>query len=99
MYLNKKYGRVGHTFQDQFKSVLIESNPQLMWTSAYIHMNPIKDGVVEHPSKYKWSSYNDYVDSRNLPVVYTDLIKSIFGSKEGFEKETLRLTRDVKGAP
>src|SRR3989344_4331013 len=37
MYINKKYKRVGHVFQDQFKSVVIEDNPQLMLTSSYIH--------------------------------------------------------------
>ncbi|MEK7113392.1 MAG: transposase, partial [Patescibacteria group bacterium] len=31
-YFNKTHNRVGHVFQDQFKSVLIENNEQLMWT-------------------------------------------------------------------
>jgi len=87
-YLNKKYGRVGHVFQDQFKSVLIESNPQLMWASAYIHMNPVQDGLSKHPREYKWSSYNEYENKRNLPIVNTSLLLSIFG-EENFEKETL----------
>src|SRR3989344_5979963 len=53
-YINKKYKRVWHIFQDQFKAVLIENNPQLMWTSAYIHMNAVKDRIVKHPSEYMW---------------------------------------------
>lgn len=93
-YVNQKYKRVGHVFQDKFKAVLIEDNPQLMWTSAYIHMNPVKDGLVKHPSDYIWSSYNDFTHKRNLPIVHVDLLKSIFGSRD-FEKETLRLS-DVK---
>jgi putative transposase len=93
-YLNKKYKRVGHVFQDQFKSVLIESNEQLMWVSAYIHMNPVKDGFVKHPEQHKWSSYKDFTGKRNLPIVHTDLLTSIFGSKN-FEKETLVLSRDM----
>jgi REP element-mobilizing transposase RayT len=39
-YINKKYKRVGHIFQDQFKSVLIENNPQLMWTSTTTYSLP-----------------------------------------------------------
>lgn len=92
MYINKKYDRVGHVFQDQFKSVLIESDPQLMWTSSYIHINPVKDRLVKHPSKYKWSSYNDFTKEGNLPIVHTDFLLSIFGPKN-FEKETLILSR------
>jgi len=90
-YLNKKYKRVGHVFQDQFKSVLIESDGQLMWTSAYIHMNPVKDDITDHPHEYKWSSYKDFIGERNLPIIHTNLLKSIFGLK-GFEKETLALS-------
>ena len=91
-YLNKKHKRVGHIFQDQFKSALIESDPQLMWTSAYIHMNPVKDGLVQHPAQYKWSSYNDYVSDRNLPITYTDFLLSTFGNKTSLEKETIALS-------
>lgn len=90
MYVNKKYKRVGHVFQDRFKSVLIESNSQLMWVSAYIHMNPVKDGFATHPADYIWSSYQDFVSQRNLPISHTQFLKSVFGQKN-FEKETLAL--------
>lgn len=93
-YINKKYKKVGHVFQDCFKATMIETNPQLMWTSSYVHMNSVKDGLVRHPSQYKWSSYKDFTEERSLPIVSTEFIKSIFGSKD-FEKETLALS-DVK---
>ena len=83
-YINKKHKRVGHLFQDQFKAVLIEGNPQLMWVSSYIHTNVVKDGLVKHPKDYKWSSYNDYAFDRNLPIVTKDLILGTFGDKENF---------------
>ena len=97
MYLNKKYKRVGHVFQDQFKSVLIENNPQLMWASAYIHMNPVKDGIVKDPNEYKWSSYRDYVSARNLPIVSKEILLGAFGDTENLKKQTFNLT--VKDAP
>lgn len=89
MYINKKYKRVGHLFQDRFKSNLIEDNPQLMWTSAYIHMNPVKDKLVNSPENYEWSSYKDYIGKRNLPITSTNLLIDIFGDKDSFVKETL----------
>lgn len=90
-YINKKYKRVGHVFQDQFKAVLIENNSQLMWTSSYIHMNPVKDGIVKNPYQYKWSSYNDFVSERNLPIIYKQFFLDLFGSKDNFIKETFSL--------
>jgi putative transposase len=59
-YFNKKYERVGSLFQDQFKAVRIETNEQLLWTSIYIHQNPIKAELVDNLSKYKWNSFLDY---------------------------------------
>jgi REP element-mobilizing transposase RayT len=88
-YINKKYKRVGHVFQDCFKAVQVEDNPQLMWTSAYIHMNPVKDGLVKNPEDYKWSSYNDYVLERNLLIVKKEFLLSVFRNKDNLKKETL----------
>jgi len=89
MYINKKYKRVGHIFQERFKSVVIEDDQQLMWTSAYIHMNPIKDRIAKSPEMYKWSSYSDYIGNRNLPIISRDLLLGLFGDNKTFEKETL----------
>ncbi|OGI86323.1 hypothetical protein A3A05_01935 [Candidatus Nomurabacteria bacterium RIFCSPLOWO2_01_FULL_41_12] len=97
MYINKKYKRVGHVFQDCFKAALIEDNSQLMWTSAYIHMNPAKDGLVRHPSEYRWSSYSDYIGKRNLPIINKELLLSTFGDQKNFIEQTLIL--NVKDAP
>ena len=102
MYINKKYGRVGHLVQDRFKSNLIENDEQLMWTSAYIHMNPVKDKMVSLPEKYEWSSYKDYIGERNLPIISTDLLIDLFGDKNSFIKETLNYFSkedDVKARP
>ena len=96
MYINKKHKRTGHLFQDQFKATLVENNSQLMWTSAYIHMNAIKDGLVKNPDDYKWSSYIDFIDNRNLPIVNTELISKIFGDKNNLKKETQILSRKRK---
>ena len=87
-YINQKYKKVGHVFQDCFKANTIDTDEQLIWTSAYIHMNPVKDTLVKEPSEYKWSSYNDFIGKRNLSIVYTDFIKSLIDLKN-FKKETL----------
>lgn len=98
MYINKKYKRVGHLFQDCFKTVNVESDPQLMWVSAYIHMNPVKDNLVKNPQQYVWSSYNDYVSDRNLLIVNTDFLKSLFDDTKNFKEQTLALSY-VKDSP
>ena len=101
MYINKKYRRVGHVFQDRFKSVVVESDPQLMWLSAYIHMNPVKSGLVSEPLQYTWSSYVDYVTSRDLSFITTNFLRDLFQTPENFKKSTYNLAsrQYVKDVP
>lgn len=64
-YFNDKYDRVGHIFQDRFRSEAIESEAYLLSAIRYIHMNPVKANVVKETSQYSWSSYNLYIDQSN----------------------------------
>lgn len=62
MFFNIKYSRVGHVFQDRFRSEPITDERYLWAVIRYIHNNPIKAGIANEPNQYKWSSYNHYVD-------------------------------------
>ena len=59
-YYNKKYDRVGHLFQDRFKSEPVRSDGQLHEVFRYINNNPVKAGMVKRMEEYKWSSYWRY---------------------------------------
>lgn len=93
-YINLKYKRVGHVFQDQFKSVEIKTNPQLMLISSYIHMNPVKDGLVRSPSEYKWSSYNDFL-GRSAPITEPSFLLGVFGNKNNFINQNIKLYENI----
>ena len=41
-YFNKKYNYIGHLFQDRYFSELIKSDEQMLETSRYIHLNPVR---------------------------------------------------------
>ena len=59
-YFNKKYSRVGHLFQDRFKSEPIRTDPQLLTAVRYIHRNPVKANIARCVQDYRWSSYSIY---------------------------------------
>lgn len=63
-FLNKKYDKVGHLFQDHFKQVNVSNNKYLIWLSCYIHDNPKSAGLVNKPYDYKWSSFKFYMNGR-----------------------------------
>ena len=59
-WYNIKYQRVGHLFQDRFKSEPVEDDAYFMTVIRYIHQNPIKAGLCKNISDYKYSSYNKF---------------------------------------
>lgn len=60
-WYNIKYQRVGHLFQDRFKSEPVESNEYFLTVLRYIHQNPIKAGLCKNVKEYKYSSYQEYI--------------------------------------
>lgn len=67
-HVNRTRDRVGHLFQGRFKSVLVEAETYLHVLTRYIHLNPVRAGIVKRPSEYKWSSYRIYLGLENRPV-------------------------------
>lgn len=84
-YFNKTYERVGQLFQDQFKSITIDDNEQLLWTSFYIHKNPIEAGMVENPEQYNWSSYKEYLENKNYFCNKKIILEQFNNPKKYFE--------------
>lgn len=82
-YFNKKHQRVGHVFQDRYRSEAVEDERYLLALVRYIHNNQIKAGVVKVPSEYPWSSYRDYVNYHNAKtgLVDTDFILGHFSNE------------------
>ena len=82
-WYNVKYQRVGHLFQDRFKSEPVDDDAYFATVVRYIHQNPVKAGLCKHLSEYKYSSYSTFFDSSDL--VDKDFVFGII-SKELFEQ-------------
>jgi putative transposase len=87
MCFNKAHKRVGAVFQDQFKSVPIENNEQLLWTSYYIHKNPLEANLVKDLKDYRWSSYQEYFgEENNFKICKKEIILKQFSSENQYMK-------------
>ncbi|MFC1841105.1 transposase [Thermodesulfobacteriota bacterium] len=80
-YINRKRGRRGHLFQGRYKSILVDRDNYLLELSRYIHLNPVKAGIVERPQDYINSSYNSYINKKGEDIVCRDLIWSMISKK------------------
>ncbi|OPJ65076.1 transposase [Clostridium oryzae] len=80
-YFNKKYNYIGHLFQDKYHHELIENDAQMLDTSRYIHLNPVKAKMVVKPEEYKWSSYNMYIGIKAEKNIHSDMILKYFAKE------------------
>jgi putative transposase len=83
-WYNWKNKRRGHLFQDRYKSETIEDDQYLLSVLRYIHQNPKNAGIEQEISRYKWSSYNEYI---GIPkIVDTAFVLGMFSKNEKLAK-------------
>ena len=76
---NTKYIRVGHLYQDRYRSEAIETIASLFRCKRYLHKNASAAGLVKLPCDYPWSSYKHYLEAKNTSLlVNTDFILDQF---------------------
>jgi len=60
-WFNKRYDRVGHLFQGRYKAILVDKDAYLLELIRYIHLNPVRAGMVSDPIDYPLSSHAAYI--------------------------------------
>jgi len=63
MWFNKKYERKGHLFGGPYRQAVCLDDGYLLASSVYIHLNPVKAGLVPTAEAYRWSSVRLYCDN------------------------------------
>ena len=81
-YFNRKRNRAGHLFQGRYKAILVDADTYAKELSRYIHLNPVRAGMVETPETFKWSSCRYYTIEKNAPAwIKRDFILAYFAKK------------------
>lgn len=67
-WFNKKYDRRGYLFQDRYKSVLCQDQEYAQQLVRYIHLNPIRGGLVKNLNQlksWKWCGHAFLLGRKN----------------------------------
>ena len=65
--LNRRHGRCGPLFQGRFKAILVESGRHEWELGRYVHLNPVRAGLVARPEAYRWGSCRFCLGARGAP--------------------------------
>jgi putative transposase len=91
IYFNRKRRRFGHLFQGRFKAVLVDADEYLKPLSRYIHLNPVRAGMVAHCKDHQWSSYPVFGGYVTAPEwLETGWLLSLFGEQRGVASKRYR---------
>lgn len=60
-YFNNKNIRKGPLWEGRFKSVMVETDEQLLHLTRYLHLNPTTSLLVESPEGWEFSSYREFI--------------------------------------
>lgn len=63
-------GQTHAVWLQDFSSIDIWSHKFIRQKLNYIHMNPVRAGLCDHPAKWRWSSYHAYLppDPDTVPI-------------------------------
>jgi REP element-mobilizing transposase RayT len=79
-YFNWRHGRVGHVFQGRYKALLIDADSRLQELVRYIHLNPVRAGIVTDAVDFEWSGHRVYLGLAHKEWISTEAVLSLFGS-------------------
>lgn len=83
---NLRHGRVGHLFQNRYKTIICAADAYLKELIPYVHLNPLRAGLVKDIpglSGYRWCGHAALIGTRPADFVDRARALSYFGATSG----------------
>ena len=80
-YFNTRHDRVGHLFQNRYKSRLVGTDSHFREVIRYIHLNPMRAGIVPSLNDldiYPWAGHRRVLGGRDPEWQEVDFLRSLF---------------------
>lgn len=84
VYYNHRHHRHGYLFHNRYKSIVVEEDTYFKELVRYIHLNPLRAGIVDSLPKlddYRWAGHSAILGNRICVWQETDYVLSLFGGR------------------
>ena len=81
---NRRHQRAGHLFQNRYKSIVVEEQPYVLELTRYIHLNPLRAGLVPGLTalrRYPWTGHAALLGLGDRDWQDTQAVLAHFGAK------------------
>ena len=82
---NLRHRRHGHLFQNRYKSIVVEEEPYFRELVRYIHLNPMRAGIVDNLhqlDRYPWSGHSCLLGYHSYGWQDSAYVLKQFGEKQ-----------------
>ena len=90
-HFNRRHHHVGHVFQGRYHSIPVQEDAYFTTVARYIHLNPVKAGIVTAPQDFPWSDYPRLIKGEGDPLVESQFLLGYFGRDIALQREKYRL--------
>ena len=83
-FYNRRHARHGHLFQNRYKSIVIEEDGYFKELIRYIHLNPLRAGMVDNLSaldRYPWSAHSTVMGYMSCDWYESGYVLNRFGER------------------
>ena len=80
-YYNLRHRKTGHVFQGRYKAIVCEKDEYLLQLIRYIHLNPVRAGIVKEPEQYGYSGHRAYLEGKATEVIDPRKVLGLMGGK------------------
>ena len=95
---NHRHDRAGHLFQNRYKSILCQEDSYLLELVRYIHLNPLRAGLVSsihQLDRYRYCGHSILMGKRNYDWQDTQYVLGLFGKRVSSAGKGYRMTGTV----
>ena len=82
---NKQQGRSGTLFEGRAKTIRVDNDAYILHLCRYIHINPVKAGLVACPGEWPYSNYLEWVGQRGGTLVDRAFVEGYFPTPDAYE--------------
>ena len=90
---NRRHRRVGHLFQNRYKSILCQEDAYLLELVRYIHLNPLRAGLVDtlnQLDRYKYCGHSFLMGKKGSEWQDTQCVLKLFDNRASRARKRYR---------
>jgi putative transposase len=76
----------GHLFQGRYKAIVCDRESYLLELVRYIHLNPVRAGLVKRPGEWRWSGHQEYLGQDQQKLIDPGPVMAELHSRSRYER-------------